>query len=337
MRHFAAAVAAALFAGTLATSSDPPFLTITFPNVEAGLPSIFVGGVLWAASAPIILGAGGARCNAGSPTGSTTNGAGSDAWGALKWTETPYMACGTPFVARVTTYASLPAVTFTVTFPSGASATNMSSNTTSPLLGPIASFPSFPSSAPWPGQRNFAWPGGQLGFKAAASVTADTFQGQTGNVPSPFFFVDTAAGNATLVVAPLDHMHGWACNALASISSDDSTRQGNASLSSVAWGCGIMNTVPALQPGFSSTTLLFAGEGVTATLAAWGSALRTAFNTTRLPDIQTSKLGIYTDNGAFYNNIANFAGHTAPEVFVPMVAGFNASGVPVKYIMLDDW
>lgn len=32
------------------------------------------------------------------------------------------------------------------------------------------------------------------------------------------------------------------------------------------------------------------------------------------------------------NNIQNFGELTAPQVFAPMVAGFNASGVPVRYI-----
>jgi hypothetical protein len=32
--------------------------------------------------------------------------------------------------------------------------------------------------------------------------------------------------------------------------------------------------------------------------------------------------------------VQNFGGLTAPQVFGPMVAGFNATGVPVRYIMV---
>ena len=284
----------------------PPSLSITFPHGEAGLPSIFVGGKLWADAAEILIGAGGARCAAGAPGGATTTGSGSDAWGSFNWTETPYAACGAAFVARVSVYAAVPAARFTVTFPGGVMGTNLSNNTMSPSLAPIAAFPSFPADAPWPGQHNFAWGGGQLGFSPYPQVGQATFSGQTGNVPSPLFFTDLSRGNATLTVAPLDHVHGWACNALAPPpgAPRDAT---TAEAAGVAWGCGVMNTVAALPVGFSATTLLWAGAGVTATLGAWGAALRTAFNTTRLPDLQTTKLGIYTDNGAFYNNVQNCA------------------------------
>ena len=98
-----------------------------------------------------------------------------------------------------------------------------------------------------------------------------------------------------------------------------------------------MNTVPSLPPGFSSSTVVYAGTGVTATMGAWGSAMQVWYNTTRLPDLQTSKLGVYTDNGGFYNNVANFGNQTAPEIFGPMFAGFKAEGIPVAYLMLDDW
>jgi hypothetical protein len=98
-----------------------------------------------------------------------------------------------------------------------------------------------------------------------------------------------------------------------------------------------MNTVPALPKGFESATLLFGGVGVTDTMAAWGSAMQRYYNTTRHTDLQTTRLGVYTDNGAFYNNPENLHGSSAPEVFGKMFDGFREEGVPVAYLMLDDW
>lgn len=279
-----------VYEATTVMPASTSLLSVTFPHTEAGLPAIYLGGVLWAESAPIIVGAQGARCSVTAPSGATTTGTGSDAWGAYTWTATPYVACGTSLEALVAVYHGVPAARFTITFPEGAVGTNLSNATTSPNLAPIAAFPSIPADAPWPGQHNFAWAGGQLGFSAQATVSTQTFSGQTGNVPSPMFFTDVTGSNATLCVAPMDHAHGWACNALAQV---------GVVSEEVAWGCGIMNTVASLPSGFSATTLLFGGVGVTATLSAWGSALQAAFNTTRLPDVQTTKLGIYTDNGAF--------------------------------------
>jgi hypothetical protein len=55
-----------------------------------------------------------------------------------------------------------------------------------------------------------------------------------------------------------------------------------------------MNTVSTLSRGFQSATVMFGGVGVTDTMAAWGSAMRRHYNTTRRVDLQTTKLGVYT-------------------------------------------
>ena len=139
---------------------------------------------------------------------------------------------------------------------------------------------------------SFAWPAGQLGFRASnGPLTPADFKGQTGNVPSPLFFVDRQT-NATLVVSPMDHFHGWACTAVDNMGPGSESSPGPS-----GWGCGIMNTVPELPAGFVSGTVLFGGVGVTDTMAKWGSAMQAWYNTTREKDLQTTKLGVYTDNG----------------------------------------
>jgi hypothetical protein len=128
--------------------------------------------------------------------------------------------------------------------------------------------------------RNFAWTAGQLGFASHTGVSASTFNGQTGNVPSPIFFVDSR--NATLVIAPLGHFQSWTCTTIVPKNRD----QGSS-----GWGCGTMNTVPTLPKGFESTTLLLGGVGVTDTMAAWGAAMQAMYKTKHPADLQTTKLG----------------------------------------------
>ena len=99
-----------------------------------------------------------------------------------------------------------------------------------------------------------------------------------------------------------------------------------------------MNTVEMLPPGFESATVLWGGVGVTDTMAAWGGAMQQYYNTSRVRDLQTTMLGVYTDNGAVYNNPKNLLGRTAPEVFEEMFDGFRRDGIPAdNYLMLDDW
>eukprot|EP01047_Picozoa_sp_COSAG01_P072079 COSAG01_NODE_11366_length_1951_cov_2.083153_1_plen_409_part_00 len=298
-------------------------LQVRFPSGAAGLPSVSLGGQLWAEAAPIIIGEG---CVA-EAAGATVNGSSNDQWGRYSFVQTPYRGCAVDLVARVQLYEELPAAAFLISLPNGAQDMAIANGTKSPALAPIASFPSIPFAAPMNASRTFSWAAGQLGFRSATGVSATTFNGQTGNVPSPVFFVGPR--NRTLVVGPLDHFHTWACT---------TTKPAPGVVAGVAgWGCGIMNTVPTLPRGFQSATVMFGGVGVTDTMAAWGSAMRRYYNTTRRVDLQTTKLGVYTDNGAFYNNRQNFNGSTAPEVFGQMFDLFKAESVPVHYLMLDDW
>eukprot|EP01043_Picozoa_sp_COSAG02_P026678 COSAG02_NODE_1544_length_11996_cov_143.122468_2_plen_651_part_00 len=311
------------------TSQQPrSALEITFPSGAAGLPSISLGGRLWATSVPIVVGKG---CAATPTPAGTLNSSGTDVWGSYKAIQTSYSACGVHFNARVTIYDDLPAATFSTHIPNGVPAsadTVVSNGTEATTLAPIVAFPSIPFAAPMATTRTFTWPFGQLGFRSTNGVSETIFKGQTGNVPSPTFFMDEH--NATLVVGPMDHFHAWACTKSLGSEPDDLHNE-------PGWGCGIMNTVRTLPPGFESATVLFGGVGATDTMAAWGSAMQRFYNTTRKTDLQTTKLGVYTDNGAFYNNPQNLNGSTAPEVFGEMFDRYRYEGVPVNYLMLDDW
>ena len=182
-------------------------LEVTFPSGMAGQPSIALGGRLWAHSAEMVAGDG---CIATPTHAPTVNGSGVDAgFGEFTSIETGYTACGMVVQAMVRVYHNHPAAVFSVKFPKGAANTRLSNVTSSASLAPIVSFPSIPFSAPMAGDREFSWRAGQLGFASGVGISPATFVGQTGNVPSPHFFV--GPGNTTLIVAPLDHFHGWVC------------------------------------------------------------------------------------------------------------------------------
>ena len=215
-------ILAALLSHVLSSNLRTHDLQITFPAGEAGLPSVSLSGRLWANASPIVAGRG---CTA-QLAGTTLKGTGSDIWGAYDFMLTNYTACGLKWEARVQVYENIPAAKFATRFPDAAEGTGLSNGTKSPSLAPIVAFPSVPFSAPMTATSNFAWNSGQLGFASHTSVSAASFNGQTGNVPSPLFFVDDQ--NATLVVAPLDHFHSWTCKPLTG--------------KQRAWGCGTMSS-----------------------------------------------------------------------------------------------
>jgi len=169
-------------------------LSVTFPHTEAGLPAIYLGGVLWAESAPIIVGAQGAHAVASRrrrvrrrraqvamlrvPT-----------LGQQHHTSPVVLLCK---LSWLSTMASLLLVS-QYSFLRALFGTVPLKRRNVPNLAPIAAFPSIPADAPWPGQHNFAWAGGQLGFSAqAATVRQTTLLDKTGNVPSPMFLTDVA-------------------------------------------------------------------------------------------------------------------------------------------------
>jgi hypothetical protein len=99
---------------------------------------------------------------------------------------------------------------------------------------------------------------------------------------------------------------------------------------------GELQEVPA---GFTQRFLLVEGRGLAATVLAWGDLLladRGRARTDRYADTGLSRLGYWTDNGAFYYY------HTAPglneaETLLAVKADADARGIPLGYVQLDSW
>ena len=69
------------------------------------------------------------------------------------------------------------------------------------------------------------------------------------------------------------------------------------------WETGISSEVTELPAGFEHRTMLVAGRGITATMDAWGTALRKAYGTNHSAvfDRNIEYLSYWTDNGAYYS------------------------------------
>ncbi len=96
--------------------------------------------------------------------------------------------------------------------------------------------------------------------------------------------------------------------------------------------------VPA---GFTHSIIVQTGvDGIRPTLRRWGEFLLAEHNTTRLHDPSLEYLGVFTDNGAFYDAgyWPSFKGNKdASEIFRHLSKTYQSLEIPVHYIQLDDW
>ena len=62
---------------------------------------------------------------------------------------------------------------------------------------------------------------------------------------------------------------------------------------------GVSSELISLPPGFEHRTMLMAGNGITSTLDAWGTAMRKLYGTNRTSnqDLNVEYLSYWTDNG----------------------------------------
>ena len=182
----------------------------------------------------------------------------------------------------------------------------------------------------------------------------------TGVYCGPAVLHDGAMSNdtlpLTLLLAPLDHVKH------AGMFRNDSALS--------AWELGIYSEVPSLPAGLIHRTLLMAGRGVTATVAAYGELARRLGRaeqeasssaasvkqktTVKDPptsaaswDVVVNRVGYWTDNGAFYygdaysHNLSAMAAKAGKanmeEVVVAVQQSLDAAGVPIGYWQWDDW
>jgi len=160
---------------------------------------------------------------------------------------------------------------------------------------------------------------------------------------------------------PLTHLQGLSSNGPVAIFNDTSTTMvvspadnfknavhfyNTASGATPAWETGVSSEVESLPKGFTHSTLLVVGDGITATMDSWGTLLRQMQGTQRL--VQNSpvvnSLSYWTDNGAYYYGDAwgEAGGGGTPCNETSMVAvadGLEAKGLldAVKVWQLDDW
>ena len=255
----------------------------------------------------------------------------------------------TPVITAVRTYSSRSATMFQITFPRGALSTNAS--VPDPTWGkygpntdgvaPFAEFPAFDMDEGRASNASFmTWHGGlQYHDEAQGQVRGgkgwyDTYlHNLTGMSLGPMVIFDeaSAAPFTTVVVSPASNIRTGAAVV---------RPRENAHSPELVWAHGPSWELTSVPAGFTQTTAVVAGSGVRSGLASWGHLLLDAHNTTRRRDPSLQYLGVFTDNGAFYD-----AGYwpswrgrkNANEVFKALSQSYQAADIPTKYLQLDDW
>lgn len=136
-----------------------------------------------------------------------------------------------------------------------------------------------------------------------------------------------APDGRTVMLAPLDQFHEQVVAVPAERGSDAGVRCG--------WH-GDLDTVPA---GFATELAVWAGDGPTACLDAWGADLRRRHHTRR-PSRYADELGhrpsYWTDNGSAYWYRTE-PGSSVTATLAATVDDLRARGVPFGAVQLDSW
>lgn len=132
------------------------------------------------------------------------------------------------------------------------------------------------------GHRSSTGAATEAGFGATIRQNGNTDLDPAGGAPVILF---DEFDQAALTVGPLDNF----------MTVVGSTAHGE-------WATGVGGEISSLPPGFECSTLLHLSTGITDSMLGWGAALRRHHNTTRnvANDIGLSKLGYWTDNGAYF-------------------------------------
>ena len=280
-----------------------------------------------------------------SPTGAQRKSSGSDANG--HWTAISCDWAGEPMLTTtVKHYSKLSATVYELAFPHGAKRTNVSLpgtatqrtqyGVTTKGVGPFAEFPSFDlaqgvaanaSAFTWRGglQYKDTWTGkvsGGFGFQFIANLT--------GLDLGPIVLFDESGGPSTpfptAVVSPLSNINVAAMNVR----------------NERAWSHGPSWELTSVPAGYTHSVLVVTGSwGIRNTLQTYGQFMLRAKGTTRLPDPSLKYLGVFTDNGAFYDAgwwpAFQNTSHDASQIFKNLSESYKQLDIPVHYIQLDDW
>ena len=334
---------------------------------------------------------GGAWSSAPQPRGPATRTSGSDRHGrftavACDW---PATAASPALRTTVRTYPQHRATVYELLFVDGANATNVSApgapraqhsmyGVNTDGVAPFAEFPVFDLSRGMAANSSWmTWHGG-LQYHDTGKGTVDSGAGLydtflknlTGLSGGPMVLFDESAGQArpfpTAVVSPMSNIRLGASlvrPAASGRSGCSRKRAASAAAEACLWSHGPSWELTSVPPGFAHRTLLVTGsDGIRPTMASWGEFLLAEFQTTRLPDPTLDMLGVFTDNGAFYDAgywpsfqhnkqsagailaelAADYKQHKTPVHCAPAPATFFSRmtrdyGPCYADIQLDDW
>lgn len=109
-----------------------------------------------------------------------------------------------------------------------------------------------------------------------------------------------------------------------------------------AWTHGPSWELTSVPAGFTHAVLVITGGwGIRNTLKKYGQFMLKAKGTKRLRDPSLKYLGVFTDNGAFYDAgwwpAFQSTSHDASATFKNLSESYKQLDIPVHYIQLDDW
>ena len=109
-----------------------------------------------------------------------------------------------------------------------------------------------------------------------------------------------------------------------------------------AWTHGPSWELTSVPAGFTHAVLVITGGwGIRNTLKKYGQFMLKAKGTKRLRDPSLKYLGVFTDNGAFYDAgwwpAFQKTSHDASATFKNLSESYKQLDIPVHYIQLDDW
>eukprot|EP00043_Microstomoeca_roanoka_P011144 m.105214 g.105214 ORF g.105214 m.105214 type:complete len:897 (+) comp15104_c1_seq7:127-2817(+) len=97
---------------------------------------------------------------------------------------------------------------------------------------------------------------------------------------------------------------------------------------------GIQGKITQVPARHIQSFIMVLGQnsGINGGMQLWGQAMKTAYNTSRMtPDVVTTKLGYWTDNGGYF-----YGGNPLNQASAFAVLGnLSQQGVPIKYLQLD--